>query len=258
MNEPGALRKLAIVPAYNEGEMITRVVRDIRREAPDFDIVVVNDGSRDNTGQLAAEAGATVINHPFNLGIGGAMQSGYKWALRNDYDIAVQVDGDGQHPPRYLPRMVEELQTEGSADMVYGSRFREDPGYKVPFLRRLGNRIFAIVLRPLIRQRITDPTSGFRMTNRRGIELFARDYPHDYPEVEALLMLHANRLNIHEIAVRMNAREGGESSINYRQSAYYMIKVMMALFVGALRSRPVPVAESDEDAQPKQLGGEAA
>lgn len=249
MNDTAALRKLAIVPAYNEGDMISRVVRDIRREAPDFDVVVVNDGSRDNTAALAAAEGATVINHPFNLGIGGAMQSGYKWALRHGYDVAVQVDGDGQHKPRYLPEMVSKLQTDDTADMVYGSRFREDPGYKVPFARKLGNRIFAIVLRPLIRQKITDPTSGFRMTNRHGIELFARDYPHDYPEVEALLMLHANRLQIHEIPVQMNAREGGQSSINYRQSAYYMIKVMLALFVGMLRARTVPIDPEDEQAQ---------
>ncbi len=248
MTEPANFKKLAIIPAYNESAMIARVVRDIRREAPGFDIVVIDDGSTDDTALYAREAGAVVLEHPFNLGIGGAMQSGYKWALRHDYDVAVQVDGDGQHKPAYLPEMAAVLRTSGRADMVYGSRFREDPGYKVPVARRLGNRIFSIVLRVLIRQKITDPTSGFRMTNRRGIELFARDYPHDYPEVEALLMLHSNRLQIHEVAVRMNARGGGRSSINYRRSAYYMVKVMLALFVGMLRSRPVRVDPAGDEA----------
>ena len=136
-----------------------------------------------------------MIRHPFNLGIGGAMQSGYKYALRHGYDVAVQVDGDGQHKPAYLHDLLAALQTTGDeADMVYGSRFRGDPGYKVPLGRRVGNLIFSVVLTAITRQRITDPTSGFRMTNRRGIELFARDYPHDYPEVEAILMLHAHRL----------------------------------------------------------------
>ena len=188
-----------------------------------------------------------MIRHPYNLGIGGAVQSGYKYALRHDYDVAVQVDGDGQHKPEYLPKMLEALQTGGEADMVYGSRFRGDPGYKVPFGRRAGNMIFSVVLTALTRQKITDPTSGFRMTNRRGIELFARDYPHDYPEVEALLMLHAHHLRIHEVHVKMNARGFGDSSIDYPRSAYYMVKVLLALFVGLFRRRPTPVEATGEE-----------
>jgi glycosyltransferase involved in cell wall biosynthesis len=250
MSATDALRKLAIVPAYNEGEMIQRVVRDIRREAPDFDVVVVDDGSSDNTGELARAEGAVVITHPFNLGIGGAVQSGYKYAMRQGYDVAVQVDGDGQHKTSYLPSLLEALGTGSVADMVYGSRFRGDPGYKVPLGRRLGNLIFSVVLTGITRQRITDPTSGFRMTNRRGIELFARDYPHDFPEVEAILMLHAHRLRIHEVPVRMNARGFGRSSIDYPRSAYYMAKVLLALLVGLFRRRPTPLddpAVSDTD-----------
>ena len=131
--------------------------------------------------------------------------------------------------------------------MVCGSRFRGDPGYKVPFGRRLGNLIFAVVLSGIVRQRITDPTSGFRMTNKRGIQLFARDYPHDYPEVEALLMLHAHHLRLHEVHVRMNARGFGQSSIDYPRSAYYMVKVMLALFVGLFRRRPTPVEATGKD-----------
>ena len=241
------LRKLAIVPAYNEGEMVGRVVRDIHRQAPGFDVLVVDDGSTDSTSAHAEAEGAVVLRHPYNLGIGGAVQSGYKYALRHGYDVAVQVDGDGQHKPEYLPELLAALHTEGDeADMVYGSRFRGDPGYKVPLGRRLGNLIFSAVLTLLTRQRITDPTSGFRMTNRRGIELFARDYPHDYPEVEALLMLHAHRLRIHEVPARMNARGFGQSSIDYPRSAYYMLKVMLALFVGLFRRRPTPVEATGE------------
>jgi glycosyltransferase involved in cell wall biosynthesis len=208
---------------------------------------VVDDGSTDTTAAEAEAAGAVVIRHPYNLGIGGAMQSGYKYALRHDYDVAVQVDGDGQHKAEYIPELLEALRTRSDeADMVYGSRFRGDPGYKVPFGRRLGNMIFSVVLSAITRQKITDPTSGFRMTNRRGIELFARDYPHDYPEVEALLMLHAHHLRIHEVHVRMNARGFGRSSIDYPRSAYYMVKVLLALFVGLFRRRPTPVEATGE------------
>jgi glycosyltransferase involved in cell wall biosynthesis len=251
------LRKLAIVPALNEQGMVGRVVREIRRHAPGFDVVVVDDGSRDATADEAEAAGALVLRHPFNTGIGGAMQSGFKYALRHDYDVAAQVDGDGQHKPAHLPDLLAKLQTSGDeADMVCGSRFRGDPGYKVPFGRRIGNLIFSIVLTAICRQRITDPTSGFRMTNRRGIELFARDYPHDYPEVEAILMLHYHRLRIHEVPVRMNARGFGRSSIDYPRSAYYMAKVLLALFVGLFRRRPTPVAEpvNDELVEPPASG----
>ena len=243
------LRLLAIVPALNEEDMVGKVVRDIGRHAPDFDVVVVDDGSVDRTVAVAEAEGAIVIRHPFNLGIGGAMQSGYKHALAQGYDVAVQVDGDGQHKPEYLPEMLQKLHTGDEADMVYGTRFRGDPGYKVPIGRRAGNMIFSIVLTALTRQRITDPTSGFRMTNRKGIELFARDYPHDYPEVEAILMLHHHRLRIHEVQVRMNARGFGRSSIDYPRAAYYMAKVMLALFVGLLRRRPTHM-----DARPPETG----
>jgi hypothetical protein len=242
------LRKLAIVPAYNEEGMVGRVVRDILRVAPDFDVLVVDDGSTDGTAADARSEGATVISHPFNLGIGGAVQTGFKYALREGYDIAAQVDGDGQHKPSYLPELLAKLRTKGDqADMVCGSRFRGDPGYRVPLGRRVGNFIFSIVLTAICRRRITDPTSGFRITNRRGIELFARDYPHDYPEVEAILMLHAHRLRIHEVPVRMNARGFGRSSIDYPRSAYYMAKVLLAIFVGLFRRRPLPVAGEPPD-----------
>jgi glycosyltransferase involved in cell wall biosynthesis len=249
--EADQLRKLAIVPAYNEEGMVARVVREIGRHAPEFDVVVVDDGSTDRTAAEAEATGATVIRHPFNLGIGGAMQTGFKYALEQGYDVAAQVDGDGQHKTEYIDALLSELRTNGEADMVCGSRFLEDPGYKVPLGRRLGNLIFSVVLTAIVRRRITDPTSGFRMTNSRGIELFARDYPHDYPEVEAILMLHAHRLRLREVPVRMNARGFGRSSIDYPRSAYYMAKVLLAIFVGLFRRRPTPTEEP-----PDHPGGE--
>jgi hypothetical protein len=152
----------------------------------------------------------------------------------------VQVDGDGQHKPASLPAMLDALHTTGDADMVTGSRFLKDPGYKVPLGRRVGNLIFAVLMTVIVRRKITDATSGLRMTNRRGIELFARDYPHDYPEVEAILMAHAHQLRIHEVPVQMNARGFGRSSIDYPRSAYYMVKVLLAIFVGLFRRRSIP------------------
>src|SRR5919106_4149881 len=234
------LRKLAIIPAYNEEGMVAQVIRGIRKHAPDFDIVVVDDGSTDATFAEASGEGVTVIRHPFNLGIGGAMQSGFKYALAHSYDVAAQVDGDGQHKTNYLHDLLSELKTKGKADMVCGSRFRGDPGYKVPIGRRIGNLIFSVILSVIVRRRITDPTSGFRMTNRRGIELFARDYPHDYPEVEAILMLHAHKLRLHEVPVLMRQRGTGRSSITRSASAYYMVRVLLAIVVGLFRRRPLP------------------
>ena len=240
--------------------MVAQVVRGIRKHAPDFDVVVVDDGSTDGTFAEAAAEGVTVIRHPFNLGIGGAMQSGFKYAAANGYDAAAQVDGDGQHKPTYLHELAEALRTGGKADMVCGSRFRGNPGYKVPVGRRIGNLIFSVILSLIVRRRITDPTSGFRMTNRRGIELFARDYPHDYPEVEAILMLHAHRLRLHEVPVRMNARGFGRSSIDYPRSAYYMAKVLLALFVGLFRRRPTPLDQPPDrpEGQPVAPGASTA
>ena len=235
------LKKLAMVPALNEQDKIDWVIGQLNEHAPGFDVLVIDDGSSDNTGEIAERAGATVIRHPFNLGIGGAVQSGYKHAFRNGYDVAVQVDGDGQHDPRYLQPMLEHLHTSGEADMVCGSRFRgEEAGYAVPRARRAGIRIFRSILSLMLGEKITDPTSGFRMVNRRGIELFARDYPHDYPEVEALLMLRAHKLQLHEFPVRMRERDTGVSSIGFTQSAYYMVRVSLALFIGMFRRQPLP------------------
>jgi hypothetical protein len=237
---PDLKRRLAIVPAHNEVEAIAGTVSEIHRSAPDFDVVVIDDGSSDGTAARAAEAGAAVLRLPFNLGIGGAMQSGYLYALENGYDVAVQVDGDGQHDPATLHALLARLEEDPTIDMVTGSRFLEpsQEGFRSTGARRVGIRILTGVISLITRQRVTDPTSGLRMTNRRGIELFAHDYPHDYPEVEAILLLHAHRLRRVEIPVVMRARLTGTSAISSTQSVYYMVKVLLALFVGIFRARP--------------------
>ena len=234
------LRKLAIVPALNEADSIQSVIEDLHTHAPGFDVLVVDDGSGDGTRERAEAAGARVIRHPFRVGIGGAVQTGFKLAQREGYDVAVQVDGDGQHDASYLQPMLEKLHTTGEADMVCGTRFLEEAGYEVPLARRAGMRIFRLLLSTIVGQRVTDPTSGFRMTNRRGIELFARDYPHDYPEVEAILLLHAHKLQLHEVPVQMRQRASGRSSITRVSSGYYMFRVLLAIFVGLFRRRPIP------------------
>jgi glycosyltransferase involved in cell wall biosynthesis len=233
-------RCLAVVPAYNEGDNVANVVRALHRAAPDFDVVVIDDGSTDATTVRAEQAGARVVRLPFNLGIGGAVQTGFTYAREHDYQYMVQVDGDGQHDPAEIAALQAAMAQNPDVDMICGSRFATDTGYVAPISRRTGIHIFAFVLSRLVGQPVTDPTSGFRLYNRRAIQLFARDYPHDYPEVEAVLMLHHHRLRMREIPVRMFQRGGGVSSIGSGKSAYYMLKVLLALFVGLARARPVP------------------
>jgi glycosyltransferase involved in cell wall biosynthesis len=231
---------LAVVPAYNEAATVGDVVRALHREAPHIDAIVVDDGSTDQTAMRAEEAGARVLRLPFNVGIGGAVQAGFKYAQENDYDHMVQVDGDGQHDPSQIRLLFNAMDSEG-VDMICGSRFASATGYVAPISRRTGIHIFAFLLSRFLRQPLTDPTSGFRLYNRRAIAIFARDYPHDYPEVEAVLMLHHHRLTMTEVPVRMFVRGGGASSIGGSgKSAYYMVKVLLAIFVGLFRARPVP------------------
>jgi glycosyltransferase involved in cell wall biosynthesis len=239
-------RNLAIVPAHNEAEAIAGTIAAIRRCASGFDVLVVDDGSADATADRARQAGAAVLRLPFNLGIGGAMQSGYIYALERGYDVAVQVDGDGQHDPAHIHELLDRLQSDPTLNMVTGSRFMDPAGdgYLSSATRRIGIRVFAWVVSRITGRRVTDPTSGFRMTDRRGIELFASDYPHDYPEVEAILLIHAHRLGSCEIPVLMRPRLTGSSSISSTQSIYYMIKVLLAVFVGLFRARPAAALEN--------------
>jgi glycosyltransferase involved in cell wall biosynthesis len=232
-----ATRNLAVVPAYNEAATVADVIASVHEHAPAFDVLVIDDGSTDETAAIARAAGARVLRHPFNLGIGGAVQSGFVFALEEGYDRMVQVDGDGQHVAREIATL-EDAMAGHPTDVVCGSRFITDTGYPAPISRRTGIHIFAFLLSRIVEQRVSDPTSGFRLYNRRAIALFARDYPHDYPEVEAVLMVHHHRLRMLEVPVSMAERGGGESSIKSGKSAYYMVKVLLALGVGLLRRRP--------------------
>lgn len=236
---------VAVVPAYNESATIVSVVEALREHAPEFEVLVVDDGSTDETAGLARMAGARVLSLPFNLGIGGSVQAGFVFARAHGHDFLAQVDGDGQHDPKEL-RALKTAMDAGDVDMVCGSRFlTADHHYPAPISRRAGIHIFAFILSRIVNDRVSDPTSGFRLYNRRAIELFAQDYPHDYPEVEAVLMLHHHRLRMCEVPVQMYERGGGRSSISTGKSAYYMVKVLLALLVGLARRRPV-VEPGDE------------
>jgi glycosyltransferase involved in cell wall biosynthesis len=241
---------LAVVPAYNEASSVGAVVSALRHTAREFDVLVVDDGSTDETAARAREAGASVLKLPFNLGIGGAVQTGFVYALERGYQYMAQVDGDGQHEPADLRRLIAEMSADPNLDMVCGSRcLGRELQYRASIGRRTGIRWFAFALSKIVGQPVTDPTSGFRLYNRRAIALFARDYPHDYPEVEAVLMLHAHRLKMAEVPVRMYMRGSGRSSITRVRSVYYMVKVSLALIVGLLRRQssiepgdPAPVS----------------
>jgi glycosyltransferase involved in cell wall biosynthesis len=238
-------RRIAIVPARNEEGAVGAVVGEIKALDPGFDVVVIDDGSTDATAAVAASAGAFVVRLPFNLGIGAAVQTGFIFALEHGYDLAVRLDGDGQHDPQELPKLLAVLE-RGDADIVTGSRFVERNGaYRPPLARRIGITWFARLVSVLTRQRVTDTTSGFQALNRTGIALFARDYPADYPEVEATLLVLRNRLRLAEVPVRMRDREHGRSSITLLRSVYYMFKVTLALIVAMARKVTVPTDNRD-------------
>jgi glycosyltransferase involved in cell wall biosynthesis len=238
---------LAVVPAYNEEATVGAVVRGLRRHEPDLDVLVIDDGSTDATGDVARAAGAEVLPLPFNLGIGGAVQAGFMHAVEHGYDTVVQVDADGQHDPAEVTRLRAALEYGAPVDMVCGSRFLDEHNrYPAPVSRRTGIHLFAFIVSRIVGQRISDPTSGFRLYTRRAIEVLARNYPHDYPEVEAVLLLHYHRLRLREVPVRMYERGGGRSSIGGSgKSVYYLAKVLLAVFVGRLRARPA-VEPGDE------------
>lgn len=228
------MKSLIIIPAYNEEECIQATVKDIMQNAPDFDYVVINDCSKDSTRAICEKNHFNVINLPVNLGIGGAVQTGYKYAFENNYDFAVQVDGDGQHDPKFLGKMLETMKKE-NLDMLIGSRFIDKEGFQSSGLRRVGIKYFTFLIKLLTRTTITDPTSGLRMANKDIIALYAKDYPRDYPEPESVVAILRKKKVVKEMPVIMRERAGGVSSISPRKSIYYMIKVTLAILMECFR-----------------------
>lgn len=228
------MKKLIIIPAYNEQESIKKTVEDIMEKAPHFDYIVINDCSTDKTKEICETEEFNVIHLPVNLGIGGAVQTGYLYAARNGYDIAVQVDGDGQHDPQFLSKMADYMEAE-HADMVIGSRFIDKEGFQSSGARRVGIKYFTVLIKLLTGTKITDPTSGLRMVNREIIEFFAEEYPKDYPEPESVVAILRRKKKVLEIPVIMRERSGGVSSISMKKSVYYMIKVSLAILIERIR-----------------------
>ena len=224
------MRVLIIIPAFNEEDSIERVVDNLIENYPQYDYVIVNDGSTDGTSDICARRGYSVLNLPINLGIGGAVQAGYVYAQKNHYDVAVQMDGDGQHNPEYLQGMLSLIES-GEADAVIGSRFVTKEGFQSSSTRRLGIVILSLWGKLLTGVRLKDITSGYRMVNRKLIHIYASDYPSDYPEPEALVIAAIHGLKIREYPVIMNERTTGTSSITLKKSVYYMVKVSLAMFI---------------------------
>ncbi|SDF29721.1 glycosyltransferase family 2 protein [Sporolituus thermophilus] len=230
-------KMLIVIPAFNEQNNILRVIDDVQTSLPDADILVVNDCSVDKTSAIARTAeGVKVIDLPYNLGIGGAVQTGFKYALAKDYRYMVQIDGDGQHIPKEVNKLVLAMERTG-CDMVIGSRFLDIKSYRTTWARRLGIKLFYYLFRILIRTKITDSTSGFRLYNRKSIEVLAKYYSSDYPEPDAIVLLKKHGLRIHEVGVEMRAREYGESSITPLKSPYYMAKVILSILCSCTRTR---------------------
>ncbi|WP_268624017.1 glycosyltransferase family 2 protein [Paenibacillus alvei] len=230
---------LLIIPAYNEENSLENLVNNIYSVCGDsVDILVINDCSIDGTKSVCEKINVLTINLPCNLGIGGAVQTGYKYAAENDYDIAIQVDGDGQHKPEYILNLIH-LIVEDKADMVIGSRFINKEGFQSTLMRRVGIGYFTYLLKILSKEKITDPTSGFRACNKRIIGAFAKRYPIDYPEPESIMYLLRNGYRVKEVPVIMQERMEGRSSITTLKSIYYMIKVSLAILIDRFRKQIV-------------------
>lgn len=233
---------LIIVPAFNEAENIAFVVEKIRASVPDADILVINDGSTDGTREAIAALDVINLNLPFNLGIGGAVQAGFLFAKQKGYARLGRVDGDGQHDPAQMPKLLQTL-AEGDADVVIGSRFVDGAGYLASWQRAIGIQLFARTVSLMTRQRFTDTTSGFQVHNRAALSFLADNLPTDYPEIEGLILLKKNGFKVKEVGVTMLPRRAGSSSITAVHSIYYIFKVYIAILVEMLRK---PVRSGDE------------
>jgi glycosyltransferase involved in cell wall biosynthesis len=227
-------RLLVIVPAMNEAGAIGSVVREVKECVPGVPVLVIDDSSIDSTIQLAREAGAEVLPMPHHLGIGGCVQAGYKLAYELGFEYVIRVDGDGQHDPRDIPRILERLKKSG-AEMVIGSRFVSENGQRTGAVRSIGIRFFRMVLRPILGKPVYDPTSGFVGVNRRALDVFSRSFPLDYPEIEALVVLQRRRFRFEEVPCRFRPRTTGRSSITAMKSVYYIVHVLLGVFVNVLR-----------------------
>lgn len=227
---------LVIIPAYNEEKQIAAVVTQAKREIPEAQILVINDGSSDETGKIAKKAGSRVLTHPFNLGYGVALQTGYKFALRYGFDYILQLDGDGQHDPRYLRKILQELK-KGGTDIIIGSRFLGGCNYQAPFFRRLGMKIFAFIAGKISGQKITDPTSGYQALDRKAVEFYSHDFfPGDYPDADVLIMLRRAGLRFREIPVNMNRNPNGKTMHNGLKPIYYTYKMCLSIMLNLIRS----------------------
>jgi len=234
---PAGSRRLVIIPAFNEARSLPGVLREVRAAAPDFDVLVVNDGSADATSEIARSEGCGVLDLCFNLGIGGAVQAGFKYAVEGGYDVAVQVDGDGQHPADQIEALSRPI-LEGGFDMAVGSRYLVPGRYEGGLLRRLGNAVLSRMCSLLCGQRVTDSTSGFRAFSARALAYLAHRYPTDYPEPESIVLLARRGMRITEMPVKMRERQYGRSSITGLRPLYYMIKVGLALVLDVIKEAP--------------------
>jgi glycosyltransferase involved in cell wall biosynthesis len=225
---------LIIVPAYNEEAAVGRVVEEIRQVMPGVDILVIDDCSLDQTAAVARRAGARVLSLPYHLGLGGAVQAGYKLAYELGYEYVIRTDGDGQHDPRDIPRIYEALKNSG-CQMVIGSRFLEGNSAPTSLARGLGIRFFRWVLRPILGRPVRDPTSGFVGVNREALQVFSKSFPLEYPEIEALVVLQRKRFRFVEVPCRMRPRLAGRSTITVLKSFYYIIHVLLGVFVNVLK-----------------------
>lgn len=232
------MKILLILPAYNEQENILQTVNKIKEYSNELDYIVINDGSTDNTEQILAQNNINHIKLVNNLGIGGAVQTGYKYAYENKYDIAIQFDGDGQHDVTFVPKICQPL-IDGQADMCIGTRYldKSSSEFQSTFMRRLGANIISVFIKLMTRTKITDPTSGFRAANKKVIEEFAQNYPTEYPEPESTVSLLVNGYKVKEEPVSMNERKGGVSSIRLWKTIDYMVKVVLSIIIDSISFR---------------------
>ncbi len=231
--------KLVLIPAFNEEKNIANVIRDIKKVSSGFDILVINDGSDDQTANVVSKLGVNVISLPYNLGYGVALQSGFLYAREKGYDTVIQMDADGQHDPAYITKMLKEVQ-KGDVDVVIGSRFLEDTSYKTTISKRLGMRFFGLLASIIVRKKITDPTSGFQVLKGDVIDFMSQDlFPPDYPDADMIILLNRAGYRIREVPVKMRScPKNGKTMHRGHKTVYYVLKMLLSIIVTLLREKP--------------------